>query len=294
MAWNLTGSIVALVTPFNEDGKVSYDALRELIDFQIENGTDGILLLGTTGESSTMSHEEDEEVLRFAMAHIAGRIPVIAGSGSNSTQTQLEKSIAYDRLGVDGLLLISPYYNKANEEGMYQHFKVVADAVKTPCILYNVPGRTGCSIPVSVVARLSNHPNIVGIKEASGDMSYAMNIAKLLSDEFFMYSGNDDIIVPIMSVGGKGVISVLANVCPKQTHDMTKAYLSGDTALAVKMQLDYLDLIHKLFIEVNPIPVKTALNLMGKNAGGFRLPLFNMTDANMATLRESMSKVGLL
>ena len=294
MAWNLTGSIVALVTPFDEDGKVSYDALRELIDFQIENGTDGILLLGTTGESSTMSHEEDEEVLRFAMAHIAGRIPVIAGSGSNSTQTQLEKSIAYDRLGVDGLLLISPYYNKANEEGMYQHFKVVADAVKTPCILYNVPGRTGCSIPVSVVARLSSHPNIVGIKEASGDMSYAMNIAKLLSDEFFMYSGNDDIIVPIMSVGGKGVISVLANVCPKQTHDMTKAYLSGDTALAVKMQLDYLDLIHKLFIEVNPIPVKTALNLMGKNAGGFRLPLFNMTGANMATLRESMSKVGLL
>jgi len=294
MAWNLTGSIVALVTPFGEDGKVSYDALRELIDFQIENGTDGILLLGTTGESSTMSHEEDEEVLRFAMAHIAGRVPVIAGSGSNSTQTQLEKSMAYDKLGVDGLLLIAPYYNKANEEGMYQHFKTTADAVRTPCILYNVPGRTGCSIPVSVVARLAKHPNIVAIKEASGDMSYAMSIATLLSDEFFMYSGNDDIIVPLMSVGGKGVISVLANVCPRQTHDMTSAYLSGDTGHAARMQLQYLDLIHKLFIEVNPIPVKTALNLMCKNVGGFRLPLYDMTSANTAILKESMSKVGLL
>jgi len=294
MTWNLTGSIVALVTPFASDGSVDFDSLANLIDFHLENKTDGILLLGTTGESSTMSHEEDEAVIRFAMERIGGRIPIIAGSGSNSTQTQLEKSLAYDELGVDGLLLIAPYYNKANEEGMYRHFKVVADAVSTPCILYNVPGRTGCSIPVSVVARLSKHPNIVAIKEASGDIGYAMNIAKLLSDDFCMYSGNDDIVIPLMSIGGKGVISVWANVCPKQAHDMTRAYLDGDIEKARSLQLEYLDLIHRLFIEVNPIPVKTALNLMGKKAGGFRLPLYNMTEAHTDALRASMQRVGLL
>lgn len=294
MAWNLTGSIVALVTPFDENGNVEFDSLRELIDFHLENKTDGILLLGTTGESSTMSHEEDEEVIRFALKHINGRVPVIAGSGSNSTQTQLEKSVAYDKLGVDGLLLIAPYYNKANEEGMYLHFKATADAVKTPCILYNVPGRTGCSIPVSVVERLSKHPNIVAIKEASGDISYAMKIARLLGDDFYMYSGNDDIIVPLMSIGGKGVISVLANVCPRQTHDIAQACLDGDMKKAAELQLKYLDLIHKLFIEVNPIPVKTALNIMGKNAGTFRLPLYSMTGANENALRASMERAGLL
>lgn len=294
MAWNLTGSIVALVTPFASDGSVDFAALGGLIDFQLENKTDALLLLGTTGESSTMSHEEDEAVIRFAIERIGGRVPVIAGSGSNSTQTQLEKSLAYDALGVDGLLLIAPYYNKANEEGMYQHFKVTADAVKTPCILYNVPGRTGCSIPVSVVERLSKHPNIVAIKEASGDIGYAMDIAKLLSPDFCMYSGNDDIVLPLMSLGGKGVISVWANICPKQAHDMAQAFLDGSIEKARELQLKYLDLIHKLFIEVNPIPVKTALNLMGKNAGHFRLPLYNMTEAHTAALQTSMQEVGLL
>lgn len=294
MAWNLTGSIVALVTPFAADGSVDFDSLAKLIDFHLENKTDAILLLGTTGESSTMSHEEDEAVLHFAMERIGGRVPVIAGSGSNSTQTQLEKSLAYDALGVDGLLLISPYYNKANEEGMYQHFKVVADAVSTPCILYNVPGRTGCSIPVSVVERLSKHPNIVAIKEASGDIGYCMDIARLLNDDFCMYSGNDDIVLPLMSLGGKGVISVWANICPKQVHDMTSAYLDGDIEIARSIQLEYLDLIHKLFIEVNPIPVKTALNLMGRNGGQFRLPLYNMTQEHTEALKSSMQKVGLL
>ena len=224
---NIKGSIVALVTPFNEDGTVNFEVLGQLIEFHIANKTDAILILGTTGESSTMSHEEDEAVCKYAVEKAAGRIPIIAGSGSNCTETMIEKSIAYEKLGADGLLIISPYYNKTNDEGMYLHFKAVADAVNIPCILYNVPGRTGCAISENVVARLKDHPNIMGIKEASGNMSYAMKIARYVSEDFALYSGNDDIAVPIMSIGGSGVISVSANIIPEQTHDMIFDYINA-------------------------------------------------------------------
>ena len=208
------GSLVALVTPFHEDGSVNFEKLGELIDFHLENETDALVILGTTGESSTMSHEEDNAVCEYTVKRVAGRIPVICGSGSNDTRTMLEKSLSFERLGADGLLIITPYYNKANEEGIYRHFATVADAVKIPCILYNVPGRTGCSISEANVARLSKHPNIIGIKEASGNISYAAKIARYLSDDFVMYSGNDDMIVPMLALGASGVISVLANVAP--------------------------------------------------------------------------------
>ena len=251
----IRGSIVALVTPFREDGSVDFESLGNLIDFHLANRTDAILVLGTTGESSAMSHEEDDAVCEYTVKRVAGRVPVIAGSGSNCTQTMLEKSLSFEKLGADGLLLISPYYNKTNDEGMYLHFKTVADAVNIPCILYNVPGRTGCSISENVVRRLASHPNIAGIKEASGNLSYAANIARYLSDDFVMYSGNDDIILPMLSLGASGVISVLANVVPAETHDMVMDYLEGDRGKALAAQLKYLDLIHAMFCEVNPIPV---------------------------------------
>ena len=290
----IRGSLVALITPFNEDGSVNFDKLGELIDFHLANSTDALVILGTTGESSTMSHEEDNAVCEYTVKRVAGRIPVIAGSGSNSTQTMLEKSLSYERLGADGLLLITPYYNKTNEEGMYLHFKTVADAVDIPCILYNVPGRTGCSISVANVARLSQHPNIVGIKEASGNMSYAAKVAKYLSDDFAMYSGNDDMIVPLLSIGASGVISVLANIAPKETHQMVFDYLEGRTDDARRAQIELLDVINDLFIEVNPVPVKEAMNLLGMDVGGYRLPLTHMTEAHRETLRSSLAAAGFL
>ncbi len=290
----LKGSIVALVTPFNDDGSVNFNKLGELIEFHIENKTDALLILGTTGESSTMSHEEDDAVCEYTVKKAAGRIPVIAGSGSNCTQTMLEKSLRYQELGVDGLLVISPYYNKTNDEGMYLHFKTVADAVSIPCILYNVPGRTGCSISEKVIARLKDHKNIMGIKEASGNMSYTAKIAKHLSDDFVMYSGNDDIIVPTMALGASGVISVLANVLPKQTHDMVFDYIEGNTQKATKSQLELLDFINALFIEVNPIPVKEAMNLLGMKVGGYRLPLCEMDAKNKSALENTMKEINIL
>ena len=294
MAFNIKGSVVALGTPFHEDGTVNFEKLGELLDWHVEKGTDGIVVLGTTGESATMTHEEDAAVVRFALERVAGRVPVIAGSGSNCTETMLEKSIDYDKMGVDGLLLITPYYNKANARGMIRHFTEVADAVSCPCILYNVPGRTGCSLPLSAIPELAAHPNIVGIKEASGDISYAAKLAKYLSDDFVMYSGNDDMIVPMMSLGAVGVISVFANVCPAECHALTDAFLSGDLQTARRLQLEWLDLINDLFIEVNPIPVKAALNLMGWNVGGYRLPLCEMDEGNLAVLRAEMGRKGLL
>lgn len=294
MQFNLKGSIVALVTPFNEDGSVNFEALTNLLEFQISNGTDGILVLGTTGESSTMTHEEDDSVVEHTMKVVNGRVPVIAGSGSNDTQTAIEKSLKYERMGVDALLLITPYYNKANEEGMIRHFLAVADRVHTPIIIYNVPGRTGCSLSLHAVEVLSKHKNIVGIKEASGNISYAANVAKLLNDDFVMYSGNDDMVVPILSLGGSGVISVFANTNPKECHEMVTSYLNGDTKKALDIQLKYLDYIHSLFYEVNPIPVKAALNLMGMHAGTLRLPLYEMSEANKAKMKAEMEKVGLL
>ncbi len=290
----IRGSIVALVTPFLPNGEVNYDKLGELVDFHLENQTDALLILGTTGESSTMSHEEDDEVCRYVVKRVAKRIPVIAGSGSNSTQTMLEKSKSFEAIGADGLLLITPYYNKTNEEGMYLHFKTVADAVSIPCILYNVPGRTGCAISENNVCRLAQHPNIIGIKEASGDITYAAKIARHLSEDFVMYSGNDDMIVSMMSLGCAGIISVLANVLPKETHDMVFDYLNGDMEKAKEAQLRYLDLVGALFAEVNPIPVKEALNLMGMEVGGYRLPLTAPTQATRERLKKAMKEAGLL
>ena len=250
--------------------------------------------MGTTGESAAMSHEEDDEVCRFTVERVAGRVPVIAGSGSNSTQTMLEKSLSFQKLGADGLLLITPYYNKTNEEGMYQHFKTVADAVDIPCILYNVPGRTGCSISEDVVRRLAVHPNIMGIKEASGNLSYVAKIARYVGPDFALYSGNDDMIVPLLSLGASGVISVLANILPRQTHQMVMDYLEGRPQQALKAQLELLDVINGLFLEVNPIPVKEAMNQMGLPAGVYRQPLAPMGESARQTLTQALRQAGLL
>ena len=290
----ITGSIVALITPFTEDGKVNYEKLGELLDWHIANNTDAILILGTTSESPTMSHEEDLEICRFSVERVAGRVPVIASSGSNSTQTVIEKSLDLQAAGADAVMNIAPYYNKANKKGMYHHFADVADAIDIPLIIYNVPGRTGCSIPADVIGELSKHERIIGIKEASGDLSYVAKIAKYANEDFAIYSGNDDVILPVLSMGGSGVISVLANVMPKETHDMVMSYLNGDTKGALAEQLRLMNLINNLFIEVNPIPVKEAMNLMGMNVGGFRLPLCEMEDEHREILRESMAKVGLV
>ena len=291
---DLKGSIVALVTPFAEDGSVDFDALANLIDFHLENGTDAILVLGTTGESSTMTHEEDDAVCEVTVKRVAGRVPVIAGSGSNTTETMVMKSLSYEKLGVDGLLLITPYYNKCNEEGMYQHFKAVLDAVNIPCILYNVPGRTGCNMSEAVVARLAQHPNAFGIKEASGNMSYAAKIARYVNEGFRMYSGNDDIIVPMMSLGASGVISVWANIMPSEVHEMTHAFLNGDIQAARKTQLECLDLINALFCEVNPIPVKGAVEMMGLGKATYRLPLCPMSEPAKEKVAAAMRGVGLI
>lgn len=290
----IQGSIVAIVTPFHQDGSVNFSKLGELVDWQIQNGTDGIVALGTTGESATMTDEEDDAVCEYVLKRVNGRIPVIVGSGSNCTASMLDKSLRYQAMGAQGLLIIAPYYNKTNEEGMYRHFATVVDAVDIPCILYNVPGRTGCSISEGVVKRLAGHPNVMGIKEASGNMSYACKIARYLGPEFAMYSGNDDITVPILSIGGSGVISVLANILPQQTHDMVMAYLSGDTAAATAAQLRYLELINSLFLEVNPIPVKAALNMMGWEVGPCRMPLYEMSQGAAQRLRAAMEEAGLL
>lgn len=285
------GSYVALVTPFQADGSVDFGKLRELVNWHLAQGTDGIVALGTTGESSTMSHEEDDDVARCIIETVNGKIPVIVGAGSNCTQTQLEKSRKYHDLGADGLLLIAPYYNKANDEGMYRHFATVADAIDTPVILYNVPGRTGCSISPACCARLAKHPNIAGIKEASGNISYTAKIARLLSDDFCMFSGNDDMIVPVMSLGGCGVISVWANICPKECHDLVAAFAAGDVATARAMQLRYLELINALFCEVNPIPIKEAMNQLGMNVGGYRLPLCEISDTGRETVRRALEVI---
>ena len=291
---HLEGSIVALVTPFNDDGSVDFEALDRLIEFQIENGTDGILTLGTTGESSTMSHEEDNEVCRFVVEHVGGRVPVIAGSGSNSTETMLEKSLAYQKLGVDGLLIITPYYNKANEEGIYRHLATVADGVDIPCILYNIPGRCGCSISAANMERLAQHPNIMGVKEASANVAFAASIAHLIGPEFRMFSGEDGIAVPLMSLGASGVISVWANVQPALVHEMCRAYLDGDTQHAREIQIAGQPLVHALFSEVNPIPVKEALAQMGLIKANYRLPLCPMSEGARSGLTQAMKEAGLL
>lgn len=289
----ITGSIVALVTPFNADGSVDHGRLREIVEWHVQNKTDAILALGTTGETASTTLEEDVKTFETVVDQVAGRIPVIAGSGSNSSEMQKHKSEIYTKMGAAALLCISPYYVKTNEEGMYRHFMLSADADTAPIILYNVPGRTGCKISPEVVRRLSVHPNVMGIKEASGDMGYAMKIARYLSDDFVMYCGNDDITIPLMSVGASGVISVWANIMPRETHDMVIDWLEGRHDKAVAAQLKYLELINALFIEVNPIPVKEAMNLMGLKAGAYRMPLYPMAPENRAKLIKIMRAAGL-
>ena len=284
----IQGSYVALITPFHPDGSVHFEKLRELCEWHVQQGTDGVVALGTTGESSTMTHEEDDAVAQCVLDTIAGRIPVIVGSGSNDTNTAIMKSKRYAAMGADGLLVITPYYNKANTQGMIRHFSAVADSVEKPIILYNVPGRTGCNLPLDALEVLSRHENIRGIKEASGNISYVAKVARLVSDTFCMVSGNDDMIVPVMSLGGSGVISVFANLCPAQCHEITASYLAGDVARARDLQLKYLDLINALVVEVNPIPIKEAMNLAGMNVGGYRLPLCEISEGGRAVLRKAM------
>lgn len=282
------GSYVALITPIHPDGTINFEKLKELCNWHIANKTDGLVVLGTTGESSTTEHAEDAAIVRCVVDCVNGRIPVIAGGGSNCTETSLMKSRTFRDCGVDGLLLITPYYNKTNEKGMYRHFATVAEQVNLPCMLYNVPGRTGCSLSLDCIRALSEIDNIAGIKEASGNISFAAKVAKLCNENFCMMSGNDDMTIPIMSLGGTGVISVFANLCPQETHDMVHAWLNGDVEKARAMQLKYLDLINALFIEVNPIPIKAAMNLRGMGVGGHRLPLYNMDEKNLEILKEKM------
>ena len=287
-----TGSGVAIVTPF-EGYKTNYDELGRLIDMNIENGTDAIIICGTTGEASTMPDAEHLAAIEYTVKKVNGRVPVIAGTGSNETAHAVELSKKAEELGADGLLQVTPYYNKASSKGLIAHFSAVAEAVNIPVILYNVPSRTGVNIPIPVLKELAKLPNIVAIKEASGNISYTAKIAAEIP-ELYIYSGNDDMIVPVLSLGGKGVISVLANIMPQETHDMCQAFFDGDTEKAREMQLKYPDLINNLFIEVNPIPVKTALNLMGYKVGNLRLPLLDMEEKNLEALQNSMRAVGLI
>ncbi|MBD5498506.1 MAG: 4-hydroxy-tetrahydrodipicolinate synthase [Lachnospiraceae bacterium] len=289
------GAGVAIVTPMKANGEVNYEKFAALIEFQIENGTDAIIVCGTTGEASTLSHEEHLEVIKYCTEKVAGRVPVIAGTGSNSTETAVYLSTEAEKYGVDGLLLVSPYYNKATQNGLYTHFKTVADAVKLPIILYNVPSRTGCNIlPDTIVRLVTEVENIVGVKEASSNISQIARLAAKAGGKVDIYSGNDDQIVPILSLGGIGVISVLSNVAPRQTHDICEKYFAGDVKGSMELQLKAMELCDALFCEVNPIPVKKALNLMGMEAGGLRLPLTEMEEANAKKLEKAMKDFGIL
>ena len=285
---------VAIITPFHEDGSVNYDKLDELIDFHCENGTDSIVICGTTGESSTLTEEEHMECIKFTIERTKKRIPVIAGTGSNCTRTAIEMSKDAAKAGADGLLLVTPYYNKATQAGLVAHYKAIAAEAKAPIILYSVKSRTGMNIEPATVAQLvSEVDNIVGIKEASGDIGQIAKIMQMTDGNIDLYSGNDDQIVPLLSLGGKGVISVLSNVAPQETHDICEMFFKGDIEGSRALQLKALPLINQLFSEVNPIPVKKAANLMGMEVGGVRMPLTEMTEANAAKLAKAMADFGL-
>ena len=289
------GAGVALITPFNEDLTVNYDMLGTLIERQIEGKTDAIIVCGTTGEPATMTEGEKLSVIKYTVEKAAGRIPVVAGTGGNSTQVVVDFSKKVQALGVDGLLVVTPFYNKATQNGLYVHYTEVSKAVSLPIIMYNVPSRTGCNILPETAVRLARDcENIVGIKEASGDISQVMKLAKLSKGILDIYSGNDDQIIPILSLGGVGVISVLSNVAPKETHDIVMEYLEGDRERALDIQLRYLDLINALFCEVNPIPVKGAMNIMGYNVGKLRLPLTELEESHKEYVKASLGEVGLI
>lgn len=287
-----TGSGVAIVTPMNADGSICYEAYGKLIEEQIENHTDAIVVAGTTGEASTMTDEEHIEIIRYTVEKVNKRIPVIAGTGSNDTYYAIQLSKQAEEAGADALLQVTPYYNKSSQRGLAAHFTAIADAVSIPIILYNVPSRTGVKISIETYIELAKHPNIVATKEASGDFSLIAEIAA--KTDLDLYSGNDDQVLPLLALGGKGVISVSANIIPRQKHDMIELYQNGKTAEALALQNRYLDLEKALFMDVNPIPVKEAVNLLGKNAGECRLPLLKMEDAKIEKLKTALKDAGLL
>lgn len=289
------GAGVALVTPFKENGEVNYEKLEEIVEEQIAGGTDAIIACGTTGEASTMTHEEHLEVIEYICRVTKKRIPVVAGTGSNCTETAVYLSAEAEKRGADGLLLVSPYYNKATQKGLMAHFTAVADAVKIPVILYNIPGRTGVTIkPETIAALCKDVDNIVGVKEASGNFSAIATLMSLSDGKVDLYSGNDDQIVPLLSLGGKGVISVLSNVAPRQTHDICASYFAGNVKTSASLQLKAIPLITELFSEVNPIPVKAAMNMMGKGVGPLRMPLTEMEPQNQEKLKKAMADYGIL
>lgn len=283
-----TGSGVALITPFDENGDVNYSRLREILEFHVINHTDAIIVTGTTGEGSTLSDEEKISVIEFTVDIINSRIPVIAGTGSNDTRHAVEFSKRVEKLGVDGLLLVTPYYNKGNENGIYEHYKAIAEGVKIPVILYNVPSRTGVNLSIPLLKRLAQIENITALKEASGNISYVAEVAREVP-ELDIYSGNDDMVVPVLSLGGKGVISVSANIIPDISHDMTVSFLKGDVKKARELQLKYNDLVNALFLETNPVPVKEAMNFLGYEVGNCRLPLGAMNESNRARLTDILT-----
>ena len=287
-----TGSGVALITPFNNKNEINFEKLRELLEFHIANKTDAVIVTGTTGESSTMTDEEKLAVIKFSVETVNKRIPVIAGTGSNNTKHAVEMSIKAQELGADGLLVVTPYYNKGNENGIYNHYKLIAENVDIPVILYNVPGRTGVNLSINLLKKLAQIKNIIAIKEASGNISYAAEIAREVP-ELDIYSGNDDMTVPLLSLGGKGVISVSANIIPETVHNMTYAFFERDNDTARELQLKYNDLVNALFIEVNPVPVKEAMNFLGYNVGECRLPLGEMSEENKNTLHRIIEKHGV-
>ena len=290
-----TGAGVAIVTPMKANGEINYDKLAELLDYQINNSTDAIVICGTTGESATMTEKEHIEAIRFTADYVKKRVPVVAGTGSNCTKTAVELSKEAQAAGVDGCLVVTPYYNKATQKGLIEHYTAVARSIDLPIIMYNVPSRTGCNIQPETAVKLAREvDNIVAIKAATGNLSQESKTMMLAEGCLDMYSGEDGLIVPLMSIGAKGVISVLSNVAPKQTHQMCEEYFNGNVEKAKDMQLEALDLIHALFCEVNPIPVKAAMNLMGKEVGSLRAPLTEMEDANKERLRKAMQEYGIL
>lgn len=289
-----TGSGVAIITPFTDAGNIDYKALDKLIDFQLSNNTDAIIVIGTTGEASTMTEEEKLETIQFVLDKIDGRIPVIAGTGSNNTKATVEFSEKVSLMGVDGLLVVTPYYNKANSKGLVEHYKAVARASHVPIILYNVPGRTGMSIAVDVVEELAQIENIVALKDAVGDLSYTLAVKRVVPEDFAIYSGNDDLILPILAAGGQGVISVVANICPLETHEICRSFFEGDIDRARDLQLELFPLIKSLFVEPNPIPVKAAANIMELSGAKLRLPLYEAEYSTKELLRNNLLKLGKL
>lgn len=288
------GAGVAIITPFHEDGSVNYEKLGELIEFQIANKTDAIIICGTTGEASTLTHEEHLECIKYTIDKVAKRVPVVAGTGSNCTETAIYLSQEAEKYGADALLVVTPYYNKATQKGLVAHYTAVANSVKVPIIMYNVPSRTGCNIlPETAVTLAKNVKNIVGIKEASGNISQVAKLMQLADGCIDLYSGNDDQIVPILSLGGLGVISVLSNVAPAETHDIVELYMNGKVQESAKLQLKALPLINQLFCEVNPIPVKAAVNLMGMEVGPLRMPMTEMEEAHKEELKKAMKEFGI-